>query len=102
MMGLAYFLDMTGALDDVRRSLAIVIVCFFFCACGQITAVKGAAQDDADISLYAQREQSIQGALIQQGIASGQQKTVEIGFPGKTAPIVRSLLPIPYWGAVSK
>ena len=77
----AHFLDPAGALQDLRGCRFVIVVGPLDRTRGQDPGVEGPPDNDADLLFRAERQQLVRGFLFEQGVASSQEKTVEITRP---------------------
>ncbi len=66
--------------QDLGRGRGVVVVRAGLHAFHQDAGVEGAADDDRHAARGAAGQEAVQGRLLQQGVAAGQQEDVELGF----------------------
>ena len=81
-MAFADSLDAGDPLENVLRRLGIVVIGAGLGSCRQDAGIVGAAKDDTDAALLAERQEGRQRLLFQQRVAPGKQEQVEIAALG--------------------
>ena len=83
-MRLADRLDPGDPLHDLGGRHPVVIARAGNGACGENAGIEDAAHHDADALLAGERQEGLDGGLLQQRIAPGEEHRVEIARPGET------------------
>ena len=80
----ADLLDVAGAGEDGRGGGGVVVVGAWGGAGRQDAGIVGATDDDADAALEAEGQEAVEGGLVEQGVAAGEEEAVEVARRGRS------------------